>query len=119
MNPLQPNKDVEDITTFVVMKKLLERTTDTIAYKLGLVDRNGLIVKEPVTDIEKEALTSLDRLIFQLKSMIGGRINRLSRFQYTRQLSDSPKNYLIARGKASSMSSVVRVKSDLEHGLYR
>lgn len=119
MQDYQPNQDVDDVTTFVVMKKLVAKTIYTDAYKLGLVDRNGFIIREPETEIEKQALTSLDRLVFQIKTIIGGRINRFSRFQYLNQLPDTPKKYLVSRGSAASMASVVRVKTDIENGLIK
>ena len=60
--------------TFAAIKFLKILTTPwkkTKAYKLGLVDEDGVTLKKAKTTVEKEAHTSLTRLVFNIKRLLG------------------------------------------------
>jgi len=51
---------------------LLKPIRKTEAYNLGLVDKDGVILREPKTREEKRAVSLYKRLIFKIKRLIGG-----------------------------------------------
>lgn len=64
---------VDAIITYRILKKLVTPFEDTPAFKLGIVDKNGKILKkenELKTPEERDAYTMLDRLVFRLKRII-------------------------------------------------
>ena len=64
---------VDAIITYRILKKLVTPFEETQAFKLGIVDKNGKILKkenELRTPEERDAYTMLDRLVFRLKRII-------------------------------------------------
>jgi len=52
---------------FVIARRLLRKMEDWPAFKLGLIDEKGKILKKPKTPEEKDSLTLLDRFILSLR----------------------------------------------------
>ena len=64
---------VDAVITYRILKKLTTAFEDTAAYKLGIIDRHGKVLKKDRdlnTDEERDAYTILDRLVFRLKRII-------------------------------------------------
>jgi len=60
------------IITYAILKKFNTPVKDTKAYKLGLVDDNGMPTRKSRydhTETARDAYTLLDRLVFKLKRM--------------------------------------------------
>lgn len=62
---------VDTIIVFRILKKLTTPFDKTQAYKLGLIDKKGKKIKNAETDAEKKAMTLLDRLVLNLKRLLG------------------------------------------------
>lgn len=64
---------VDAIITYRILKKLVTPFVETDAYKLGIIDQRGKVLKkehELNTVEERDAYTLLDRLVFRLKRII-------------------------------------------------
>lgn len=105
---------LNSVLSYIIVKKLLTRIENTNAYKLGLVDTNGITVKVPESDDEKLALTLLDKFIFKIKRMLGPRANQLSNFLYVNSLEGGVEEFLTVKGGAQNKSAVKRVTDDLK-----
>lgn len=105
---------LDQVLSYILVQKLLTRIKNTKAYKLGLVDDQGRVIRSPKTDEEKEALTLMDKFIFKLKRMIGPKINQLSNFLYVNSLEDDATKFLAIKGGVQNRASVIRVKKDIE-----
>jgi hypothetical protein len=57
--------------TFQFLKRLTTPFNKTDAFKEGLIDANGKLLKSPKSLKEKDAYTSFDRLTFNLKRLLG------------------------------------------------
>ena len=79
----------DDVVSYVLIKRMLAPIVGSKAFKLGLIDLNGKILREPKTDAELSALTSLDRLVYKIRRLLGGKTNVLYEFIYSRSLSDA------------------------------
>jgi len=55
---------------FQFVKRLTTPFEQTEAFKLGLIDKNGISVKKPQTADEKNAYSLFDRVIFNIKRLI-------------------------------------------------
>ena len=68
-----PTRFYDAIITYRILKKLVIPFEDTDAYRLGIIDRKGNVLKKEnqlKTTEEREAYTILDRMIFRLKRII-------------------------------------------------
>lgn len=64
---------VDAVITYRILKKLVTPFDETQAYKLGIIDAQGKILKkwsELNSPAEQDAYTILDRMIFRLKRII-------------------------------------------------
>jgi hypothetical protein len=57
--------------TFRFLRQLVTPWKDTKAYKLGLVDENGKVLKKASTPEEKDAYTLFFRLVYNIKRLLG------------------------------------------------
>jgi len=64
---------VDTIIIFRILKKLTTPWEKTDAFKTGLIDKNGkvLVKKKDRTPQQKKAFTLLDRMVFNLKRLLG------------------------------------------------
>lgn len=110
------NNDVDNVLCYIVLKAILTYPTKTKAYKLGLIDSVGRLIKQPETEEEKKSISNFDILMYQMRRYLGGR------FQYF-----MPLNWLQATGNtyriqnlfgnigaASRMAIVKRTIQDLD-----
>lgn len=65
-----------------LLRELKEPFTDKPAYKLGLINANGMKMKEPDSKQEKRAFGILESLIFKLKRIMGHRADLISETLY-------------------------------------
>jgi len=70
LETLSEGRFVDYTMVFLIGRRLLRKVKDWPAFKLGLLDENGKVIKKPVTSEEKDSLTLLDRFILQLKTLI-------------------------------------------------
>ena len=61
---------VKSIVVYKIIKALTTPWTKTAAYKQGLVDEKGTMIKKPVTKVEKDAYTLFDRFLFNIKRLL-------------------------------------------------
>ena len=111
---MKNKQNIDSIITFLLLKKLITPFTSTIAYKLGLIDVNGKIIKVPETDKEKDALTILDRVIFKLKRLLGSKVLVLNRFMYLKTLNIDMYNKLNVKGTVEQRAEIIRINKDIQ-----
>lgn len=105
---------VNDLLSFFVMKKLIMPIYKTDAYKLGIIDRMGKMIKNPETKEEKLAYGSFDKLMFKLKRLLGNKIGQLNNFMYVQSTVSDFYDNLIVLGSVEKRAIVKRIKQDME-----
>ncbi len=110
---MKNKQNIDSIITFLLLKKLITPFTSTIAYKLGLIDLNGKIIKVPETDKEKDALTILDRVIFKLKRLLGNKIINFNKFMYLKTLNIDMYDKLNVKGTVEQRAEIIRINKDI------
>lgn len=61
---------VDNVIAYRILSMLVKNFEDTQAYKLGIIDKSGKLVKKPTTPNEKDAYTYLHKLVFNMKKII-------------------------------------------------
>ena len=61
---------VDNVLAYRILSMLVKNFTETQAYKLGLIDEKGKLIKKPSTAKEKDAYTYLHKLVFNMKKII-------------------------------------------------
>tara|TARA_Y100000310_G_C20704329_1_gene833660 strand:- start:26973 stop:27398 length:426 start_codon:yes stop_codon:yes gene_type:complete len=107
-------ENIDNIISYILIKKLVTPIIKTKAYSLGLVNNAGRVVKSPDTENERQALTVLDRLIFKLKRLLGSKLINLNSFLYLSTLSNDFYNKLIVRGSVNQRAEILRIKKDIQ-----
>lgn len=111
---MKNKQNIDSIITFLLLKKLITPFTSTIAYKLGLIDLNGKIIKVPDSKDEKNALTILDRIVFKLKRLLGSKVLVLNRFMYLKTLNIDMYNKLNVKGTVEQRAEIIRINKDIQ-----
>ena len=72
------NRTIDNILVYVFLKSIVTIPTKTKAYKLGLIDRNGHLVRNPSNKQEDDAISNLDLLMFKLREWLKPRMSCLA-----------------------------------------
>ena len=72
------DRNIDNILVFVFLKSITTIPRKTKAYKLGLIDRNGALIREPVTKEENDSISNLDLLMFKLREWLKPKLPYLS-----------------------------------------
>jgi alanine racemase len=106
-------KNIDTILTYILIKKLVTPIVKTQAYKFGLVDVTGKVIKEPTNPAEEVALTSLDKIVFKLKRMLGSKLLILNKFIYLQTINNAVYDKLMVKGSILQRTEVKRIVKDL------
>jgi hypothetical protein len=106
--------DIDSIITFILVKKLVTPIVRSDAYKLGLVNNSGKILREPVGEDERNALTILDKIVFKLKRLLGNKIINLQSFLYLQTMNQQMYNKLIVKGSVENRAEIRRIVKDVK-----
>lgn len=111
------------LPVYILMEKLLCPLDGVKAYKLGLIDENFEVVKEPETIQEEGAMTPLDRLIFKVRSVAEEPLQNMTMMNTLKcVLKESTQNHITdleaikkrAENKVKMNSQLTHIKEDLE-----
>lgn len=107
-------KDIDSIMSFIIIKKLVTPIIKTDAYRLGLVNNAGKVIREPMDGNEKHALTILDKIIFKLKRLLGTKLITLNSFLYLQTMNHDIYNKLIVKGSVQNRAEIIRIAKDVK-----
>jgi len=111
---MKTNEASEMIILYVVLHRLMTPAEDTDAYKLGLINKNYKLLRDPSTPEEEAALSPLNIFIFKLKRALGTRVITLFRYLYLKVYKEEPVlERLLVRGQIETRSEIRRVKNDM------
>lgn len=112
---IQSEKEkVDSVLSFLLIRSLLRPVSSTTAFSNKLVNRDGIIIKEPITSKEKDSLTSFDRIIFKLRRMLGSKISQLYSYNYIRNTDDKSTSLLTVKGSPERRAAIMKLRLDLE-----
>lgn len=110
------NRDIDNVLVFVFLKSITTIPTTTKAYKLGIIDRNGKLIRNPKTQEEHNAISNLDLLMFKLREWLRPKMYCLSSVNWIRGLYKDKRiqNYLLNSEIISKQYVVRRLNSELD-----
>ena len=110
------NRDIDNVLVFVFLKAITTIPTKTKAYRLGLIDRNGKLIKNPVTKEENDAISNLDLLMFKLREWLRPKMYCFSTINWIRGLYNDKRiqNYLFNAEIVSKQHVVRQLNNDLD-----
>ena len=77
-NPIMVEALENGIIQGIIMKKLSQPINETLAFKLGLIDKYGNMIRDPETLEERKALTGVDKYLIKVKNILGEKIDILN-----------------------------------------
>jgi hypothetical protein len=110
----QSTSNIDSVLTYILIKKLITPITKTDAYKLGLINNAGKVIKSPSSAAEENSLTILDRLILKIKRLLGTKLINLQKFLYIVSLHNNFYNNIIVKGNVSQRSEIKRLNNDID-----
>jgi hypothetical protein len=110
------NRDIDNVLVFVFLKSITTIPSQTKAYRLGLIDRNGKLIKDPKTQEEHNAISNLDLLMFKLREWLRPKMYCLSSVNWIRGLYKDKRiqNYLLNSEIVSKQYVVRQLNSELD-----
>ena len=110
------NRSVDNALVFVFLKMLTTIPTRTKAYKLGLIDKDGRLIKQPTTKEENDSISNLDLLMFKIRKWLAARIQYLSPVSWIKSAGNNVRlqNYFSNTDVVSKQYQVQRLNADLE-----
>lgn len=109
-------RTVDNVLVYIFLKNLLTAPSSTKAYKLGLIDKDGKLLREPETQEENDSISNLDLFTGQLRKWLRPYMNRLSKMTWVRSM-DSNYRIQNAFGNSDTLSkraTVLRVNDELD-----
>lgn len=109
-------RTIDNVLVYIFLKNLMTAPTSTKAYKLGLIDKDGKLLREPKTQEENDSISNLDLFSAQLRKWLRPYMNRLAKMTWVRSM-DSNYRIQNALGNADSLSkraTVMRVNDELD-----
>lgn len=64
-------KQSRDLIAMTILRLIVRDPRESKAFRLGLVDEYGHVIKEPSTKEQEEALNAVERLAFTLRAVLG------------------------------------------------
>lgn len=104
---------IDKVMAYVLMRKFVVPIRQSKAFELGLIDREGKIIKSPETEEERRALTLVDRFLLKIKRMLGSKVAQLNAFMYTKSTQIDLDKSFINKGSVDKRAVVKRVKDDM------
>lgn len=110
------NRSVDNVLVFVFLKGLTTIPTRTKAYKLGLIDKEGRLIKKPETKEEEDSISNLDLLMFKLRKWLQAKIQYLSTISWVKGTANDVRvqNYFSNTETPARQYMVKRINADLE-----
>ena len=108
-------RSIDNILVYVFLKNLMTAPSTTKAYKLGLIDKNGKLLREPKTKEEEDCISNLDLFIGRLREWLSPHLSKLAKMAWVRSM-DSNYRIQNALGNSESLSkraTVLRVNDEL------
>ena len=113
MSTKSKKADVDSALTYLFLKKLMQPIMATPAFKAGIIDQTGKILREP-DEKGAELFTLMDRMVIQLKRLLGPRIQSLYNFLYLQTLNNNLYNNVLVMSSPMQRAEVKRVSKTMK-----
>ena len=112
---MKSKRNTDALLAYLFLKRLMTPFVRTDAYKLGLINNSGRVIKNPTNDIERDALTIFDKIIFKIKRLMGGKLLNFNKFLWLATTNDDLLNRIVVNGSMEERSEVQRIQKDIDN----
>ena len=115
INMTTHNREIDNALVFIILKGLTTLPTKTEAYRLGLIDAKGKLIRKPKTPKENECISNLDLLFFKLKEWLAPRISYLTSVSWIKGVMNNIRgqNYFKNAGILTRQYAVRKINDEL------
>lgn len=109
------NRSVDNALVFIILKGLTTLPTQTKAFRLGLIDKNGKLIRKPKTEAEHQSISNLDLLFYKLRQWLAPRIQYLNGISWIKGTMNDVRgqNYFSNYENLSRQYAVRKVNDEL------
>jgi hypothetical protein len=109
------NREIDNALVFIILKGLTTLPTKTEAYRMGLIDAKGKLIRKPKTPKENECISNLDLLFFKLKEWLAPRIAYLSSISWVKGVMNNVRgqNYFKNASILTRQYAVKKINDEL------
>ena len=109
------NRSVDNAIVFIILKGLTTLPTQTKAFRLGLIDKSGKLIRKPKTEAEHQSISNLDLLFYKLRQWLAPRIQYLSSISWIKGVMNDVRaqNYFGNYETLSRQYAVRKVNDEL------
>ena len=110
------SRTVDNALVFIFLKMLTTLPTRTKAYRLGIIDKDGRLIRQPKTKEEEDCISNLDLLMFKIRKWLASRVQYLSSVSWLKGTDNTIRlqNYFSNAETVARQYQVQRVNADLE-----
>lgn len=109
------DRNIDNILVYVFLKSITTIPSKTKAFKLGLIDRKGKLIKDPVTPEEQDSLSNLDLLMWKLRDWLKPKMSYLSSVNWLNSINKRNRlqNYLVNTDAVTSQYVIRKINNEL------
>lgn len=109
------DRNIDNILVYVFLKGITTIPSKTKAYKLGLIDRTGKLIKDPKTDEENDSLSNLDLLLWKLRDWLKPKMSYLSSINWLNTINKRNRlqNHLLNTDAVTSQYVIRKINNEL------
>lgn len=109
-------RSIDNVLVFVFLKSLLTIPTTTEAFKLGLIDKDGNLIREPLTPKENDAISNLDLFMAKIRTWLRPHLQKMSSMTWVKSVGgkDRVQNALSNADMVAKRAFVIRCNDELD-----
>ncbi len=109
-------RSIDNILVYIFLKNLMTAPTTTKAYKIGLIDKEGNLLREPKGKDENDCISNLDLFMGKLRVWLRPHMQKLAKMSWVRSVDSNYRiqNALSNADALSKRATVLRVNDELD-----
>lgn len=110
------DRNVDNVLVYVFLKGLMTLPTKTKAYRLGLINADGVLLRQPETKEENLCISNLDLLFFKLRQWLRPKLNYLASVHWAKGVANDIRfqNYFSNVDTVSKQYIIRKINSELD-----
>lgn len=111
------DRNVDNVLVYVFLKSLITLPSKTKAYRLGLIDAQGKLIREPKTKEENDCISNLDLLMFKIRQWLRPKMGFLSSISWAKGVSNDVRyqNYFSSVDMVARHYIVRKLNAELDN----
>ena len=110
-------RDVDNVLVYVFLKGLTTLPSKTKAFRLGLIDANGKLIRNPKTKEEEQCISNLDLLMYKLRDWLKPKMSYLSTISWIKGVANNVRyqNYFSNTDMVAKHFIIRKLNNELDN----